>query len=56
MAKKYVVKQAFTDKVSGKVYQVGDKYPANVKKERLAELLGEKHDNHKGSVIEEISE
>ena len=54
---KYQVLQAFTDKNTGKVYQPGDRYPANSKKARITELLGDDHENHTGSIIaEEVSD
>ncbi len=56
MAKKYKVLQAFRDKQTKKVYDVGDKYPANTKKERIDELLGEEHTTLKGAIIELIEE
>ena len=49
---KYRVIQAFTDAVSGKVYQAGDKYPANAKKERINELLSDEHKNFDSALIE----
>lgn len=53
---KYTVVQAFTDRNTEKVYQVGDKYPANAKRERIEELLGDEHENHKGALIEVVEE
>lgn len=54
MTKRYEVVQDFTDGTGGKVYRVGDKYPSNKKKERLDELLGDRHPHHKGPIIKEV--
>lgn len=54
---KYQVLQAFTDKNTGKVYQPGDRYPANSKKARITELLGDDHNVLVGPIIaEEVSD
>lgn len=51
----YRVLQAFNDALTGKFYLVGDKYPANTKKERLEELLGDVHKWHTGPIIEAVT-
>lgn len=42
----YQVLQPFTDSETGKVYQPGDSYPANKKKERIASLLSADINDH----------
>ena len=56
MAKKYLVLQDFTDKNTKKVYRAGGKYPANAKKERIEELLGDTHNMFEGAIIELVEE
>lgn len=56
---KYQVVQRFTDAENGKVYDTGDKYPANAKKARIQLLLSDDvkdHENFDGPLIEEVDE
>ncbi|MBC1353881.1 hypothetical protein HB837_15855 [Listeria innocua] len=41
---KYSVVQKFKDKETGKIYDIGDSYPANSKKARIKELLDDDHE------------
>jgi hypothetical protein len=47
---KYKVLQDFLDNETGHVYRLGDVYYVPTA-ERVTELLGESHPNHKGAII-----
>ena len=50
MAKKYEVVQSFFDKEKKKVYVIGDSFPGNTKKERIAALLADDSPNRNASL------
>lgn len=47
----YTALQNFKDTDTQIIYHAGDVYPAEVSQIRLAQLLGDKHPNHKGALI-----
>lgn len=52
MAKKYIVLQDFTDKLTNRLYKKGDTFKhVGVRSERLEELKSEKHPHHNGAII-----
>ncbi|EHW6679217.1 hypothetical protein K2003_002027 [Listeria monocytogenes] len=58
---KYKVMQKFQDKDTGKIYDIGDSYPSNSKKNRIKSLLDKDHEGRDSrlsgkAIISEITD